>query len=121
MTTANAPHVLVVNCGSSSLKLALVGNVVLWSGSAILAGRLALVDLPAMLRTAFAIVFAGSFMTVSVYLLRSYAHFALLIPFGAVVYAVALVGMGGVTTGELRTLVAVFLRRGKKISDIVSS
>lgn len=99
---------------------ALAGNIVLWGGSAVLAGRLAVYDRAALLRTAFAIVFAGSFMTVTIYLLRPFVHFALLIPVGAAVYGAVLVGMGGVTTGEVKNLMAVFLRRGKKISDIVS-
>jgi O-antigen/teichoic acid export membrane protein len=100
---------------------ALAGNIILWATSAVLAGRLAVYDRRALLKTAFAIVFAGSFMTVTIYLMRPFAHFVLLIPVGAAVYAAALIGMGGVTTGELRDLTNVFLRRGKKISDIVAS
>lgn len=99
---------------------ALAGNIILWAGSAVLAGRLAVYDRAALLKTALSIVFAGSFMTVTIYLLRPFVHFLFLIPAGAAVYATVLVGVGGIKTGEIRDLVNVFLRRGKKISDIVA-
>lgn len=99
---------------------ALAGNIILWAGSAVLAGRLAVYDRAALLKTALSIAFAASFMTVTIYLLRPFVHFALLIPAGAAVYATVLVAVGGITTGEVRDLVNVFLRRGKKISDIVA-
>lgn len=101
---------------------ALVGNVVLWAGALFAAAKVTPFDGRKMAVDGAKAAFAGSFMGVTILLLSPYVHFAALVPVGAVVYLGVLFGIGGVTMGEVRDLVAVFLRRGgKKISDIVSA
>ncbi|MEY4744189.1 MAG: hypothetical protein RL272_134 [Candidatus Parcubacteria bacterium] len=100
---------------------ALVGNLVLWAGVMLAAGKLAVYDRKAFAMTAVKIAFAGSFMALSITILKPFLPLLLLIPAGGLVYVVVLVGMGGVTLKEVKDLAAVFLRRGKKFSDIVNA
>jgi O-antigen/teichoic acid export membrane protein len=98
---------------------ALVGNLVLWSGAMAFARGLAVYDRKKLLGTAIAVLFSGSFMAVTLSLLAPHLPLLLLVPAGVAVYFGVLVGMGGITVRELKDLAAVFLRRGKRISDLV--
>lgn len=100
---------------------ALVGNLVLWAGALAAASKVTPFDWHKMAKDGIKATFAGSFMALTITILLPFVHFAALIPVGVVVYGVVLMGVGGVTANELRDITAVFLRRGKKISDIVSA
>lgn len=99
---------------------ALVGNFVLWAGAMYAVGSLAVYDRVVLLRTAFKITFAATFMALTTHLMSAAAPLLVRIIVGAVTYFVVLVGVGGISVAELRTLTDVFLHRGKKISDIVA-
>ncbi len=99
---------------------ALVGNIVLWGGAMTQARGLAIFDPRKLFVIAGKVVFAGTFMMLSLSLFRAYLPLILLLPIGACIYGVVLIGMGGITMNELKTLLAIFFRRGKKISDLVS-
>lgn len=106
---------------TGAASAALLGNFVLWAGAMWAAEGLATYDLRALLKTAIKISFAATFMGTSVHLLQPALPLLLLIPAGAAIYAIVLLGVGGVTPGEARGLADVFLRRGdKKISDLMS-
>ncbi len=64
--------------------------------------------------------FAASFMGLTLAMLRPYVHFTALMPLGVIEYLAVLIGVGGITWHEVRDVMAVFMRRGKKFSDIVS-
>lgn len=100
---------------------ALVGNFVLWAGAMFAAAGITPYDRMKLLKDAAKSVFAGSFMALTLTILAPYAHFLLLIPLGVVEYGAVLVAVGGVTVAELKDMAAVFLRRGKRLSDIVSA
>jgi O-antigen/teichoic acid export membrane protein len=100
---------------------ALVGNFVLWAGAMRAAEGVAAYDLPGLLRTAAKVTFAATFMGTSVHLLQPFTPLLALIPAGALIYALVLLGVGGVTPGEAKALMDAFLRRGgRKISDLMS-
>ena len=100
---------------------ALVGNFVLWSGAMVAAARVTPYDRMKLLSDGIKSGFAGSFMALTLVMLSPMVHFLFLVPVGVIEYGVVLVAMGGVTVAELKDLAAVFLRRGKKFSDIVSA
>jgi O-antigen/teichoic acid export membrane protein len=99
---------------------ALAGNFVLWMGAMVATAGLATYDVRALLKTTLKIAFASSFMTVSLRLLMPSVPLLALIPVAGFIYLVVLIGVGGMSFKELQDLTAVFLRRGKKISDIVA-
>lgn len=99
---------------------ALAGNIVLWACAMVAARGIAAFDRKNLLATAIKAAFSGSFMALSLSLLRPHLPLILLIPTGGAIYFAVLVGMGGMTVRELKDLAAVFLRRGKKISDLVA-
>ncbi len=100
---------------------ALIGNFILWAGVMVFAGRLAVYDRRFFAMTAVKIAFAGSFMALTIVILKPFLPLLVLIPLGGIIYVSVLVGMGGVTVREIKDLIAVFLRRGKKFSDIVNT
>jgi hypothetical protein len=65
--------------------------------------------------------FAASFMGLSIAILRPHVYFAALMPLGAIEYLLVLVGVGGITWHEVKDVMDVFLKRGKKFSDIVAT
>ncbi|MEY4722970.1 MAG: hypothetical protein RLZZ324_483, partial [Candidatus Parcubacteria bacterium] len=100
---------------------ALLCNVVLFFGAVYAARGLAQYHAGSLLRSAVQIMFAGSFMGTSVFLLEPYLPLLVLIPVAAVVYLAVLVGIGGMRGDELKMLADFALRRGgKKISDIMA-
>ncbi len=98
---------------------AFIGNIVLWGGAMSQARGLAIFALRKLLITSAKVAFSGSFMAVSLFLLREHLPLPLLVPTGIVIYAAVLLGMGGITAQEINDLVAIFLRRGKKMTDLV--
>ena len=86
----------------------------------IAARGIAAYDRMALLTTAAKVVFSASFMAVSLHLMTGHLPLLALLPAGGLIYLAVLVGMGGISVPELKNLLAVFLRRGKKISDIMT-
>ncbi|HTK05511.1 MAG TPA: flippase [Candidatus Eisenbacteria bacterium] len=100
---------------------ALAGNFILWALAMRYVRAVTPYEYKPLIIGALQCLFAGSFMALTLAMLRPYAHFLLLIPLGVVEYGVVLVLSGGVTVTELKDILAVFLRRGgKKFSDIVA-
>jgi len=98
---------------------ALVGNVTLWGSAILFARPIIKIDRRRMALVAGKTIFAAACMALALVLLRGHLHVAILVPLGAIVYAAALVGTGGVTIMEIKTFVQTFLKRGKGVSDLV--
>ena len=100
---------------------ALVGNIVLWSGAMLQLRGLAMFSVRRLVIITGKVFFSGSFMVLSLSLLRPSIPLILLVPSGVVIYAFVLIGIGGVTANEIQDFIAVFLQRRKKISDVMAN
>lgn len=99
---------------------ALVGNVTLWAMVTYYASEIVAVKTDAMLRGAMKTFVAASIMGVTVGYAVEVVHVALLIPLGAIEYGLVLYAIGGISREEISVFVSIVLRRGKKLSDIVT-
>ncbi len=98
---------------------ALVGNFTLWGSAMLFIRPVIKIDRHRMALVAGKTIFSAGCMALALVLLRDHLHVAILVPLGAIVYGVALVGVGGVTVMEIRTFVQTFLKRGKGVSDLM--
>ncbi len=97
---------------------AFAGNVVLCAGATAFASRVIKIDLLPLAVSTVKIAFAASFMAISLILLAHSVNLLLLIAIGVIIYTVVLVGIGGLTMREVKDVIAIFLRREKKIADL---
>lgn len=114
--------VLIPMFGSNGAAVsALIGNFILFALAVHFAGAVTPFQRKPLLVAAIKCFFAGSFMCLTLAMLRPHLNFVLLIPIGAVEYLAVLIATGAMSVAELRDLMNVFLRRGgKKFSDIVA-
>ncbi len=98
---------------------ALIGNGLLFGGAFILALRTTPIDLRALIMSAVKIGAASAIMGLAVNTMRTHISLFISIPAGIVIYAGALLALGGVTLPETKRIINVFLRRGRGVSDIV--
>lgn len=99
---------------------ALLGNGILFGGAMLAAMRIAPIDKAKTFGSFARIALAALLMAAPLFFLQPYVHVAILVPLGAALYAGAVIGTGGMTVSEIKTFFAVFLRKGKRVSDIVA-
>jgi len=98
---------------------ALVGNFVLWGTALWFSRAITSFDHKRAIMMGLKTVISAAAMAVVLLALRNTVHVALLVPLGALTYAGAMLGIGGVTWREVKQLMNIFLKRGKGISDLV--
>jgi O-antigen/teichoic acid export membrane protein len=99
---------------------ALVGNFLLFSTAVLMARGVTSIPWRRMISPFVRITMSGAAMAIVVGSLIGSAHIALIIPLGAAVYCAALFGLKALTVAEAKSLLNIFLRRGKVASDIVA-
>jgi len=113
--------VLIPMYGATGAAIAaLAGNITLWALVTLFASDLVAVRTTAMMTSVVKAFFAAALMGLTLSYLATRMHVALLIPIGAIEYFVVLLAIGGVTRAEVRDLIDIALRRGKRISDIAT-
>ncbi|MBI4458392.1 polysaccharide biosynthesis protein, partial [Candidatus Uhrbacteria bacterium] len=112
--------ILIPRFGSVGAALAaLAGNAGLFLGAAVPAFRLVRPPLKPMLRDAVKVLASAAVMSGVVIAAEPIAPLAALIPSAMVVYTLSLFALRGVTVEECRTIIGIFTRRTKTVSDIV--
>jgi len=99
---------------------ALISNTILFGSALYFAGQVTAFDRRSLLRSAAKIFAAAAVMGLAVELAKDSFGLVPVIPFGALVYAGVLWAVRGITWAETKSLIDVFLRRGKGVSDIVA-
>jgi len=99
---------------------ALVSNSILFGSAYYYASRVTAIDHRSLLRSAARIVLSAGVMALAVQLVKGAAGVFVSIPLGVMVYAGVLWSVRGITWAETKSLIDIFLRRGRGVSDIIA-
>jgi len=98
---------------------ALVGNLILFVGAVFYARRVVVIDFRNFFAPILRTVIAAGIMALVLLPFHESRAVWLSVPLGVVTYAVALFALRGVTVAEIKTVMSVFLRRGRGVADLV--
>ncbi len=104
---------------SGAAAAALICNTILFGGALWVSRQVTPHDWRAVFLPLARIFAAGLIMVVPLVILRERIHVVPLILLGGAVYVAALYPLGALSVAETRRLVAVFLRRGRGVSDLM--